>query len=301
MEYRIDDLLDEYFDASVSLDTMAYTSADTIKEMTMNKIKGEERGKRRYRKPGVLLVAAAVATLLFGTAMASCVTYFSFREVEEPLDLGYFYITEDDVQQYVDIVDATCAIDLNIPEDVNAQDKVVYYRLNWLPTEYEGEVLPTQPPDMIGIDDEGWIPMFSQVFADLGFIKDGAIVEEFDSSRDLIAYQITVSPVPAPEYDKVLYSIGDVTLVKQDYWNGWGRVEVTVEYENMWQEPVNYLLLYDPEDNVLVTICGMMGLEVFEKIAENMELKVSDELIEYYVPDYDYIGTPATQIDMSRG
>ena len=44
-----------------------------------------------------------------------------------------------------------------------------------------------------------------------------------------------------------------------------------------------------------------MGLEVFEKIAENMELKVSDELIEYYVPDYDYIGTPATQIDMSRG
>ena len=302
MEYRIDDLLDEYFDTSVSMDTMAYTSADTIKEMTMNKIKHEGRGTRRRWKLRGLLAAVVAAMLLIGTAVASCVTYFSFREVEDTEDLEHYYIDLSGTSY----AGATYAVELNIAEDVKSQENMVYYRLNWLPTEYDGEALPTQEVMGLAMDDEGWLPVGSQAFADLGFIRDGAIVDEFDISRNVIAYQINVYPISEEQYDQTFYFSGDVTLIKQDNWNGWGRIELTVDHRSAtvgptWEEPVNYLLLYDPEENILVNICGMMDLNVLEEIAENLEFKVSDEPIETYYPSYEYGETTMHFVGMSRG
>ena len=49
MEYRIDDLLDEYLDDSVPFETMSYTSANTIKEMTMKKINPKHNTSRPTR------------------------------------------------------------------------------------------------------------------------------------------------------------------------------------------------------------------------------------------------------------
>ena len=299
MEYRIDDLLDEYFDASVSLDTMAYTSADTIKEMTMYKIKNEGHSPRRPWKPRVLLAAVVAAMLLIGTAVASCVTYFSFREVEDTSKIAYYSDMGNDEYQYVDFPNMTYAIELDIPEDAKSQENMVYYRLNWLPTKYDGKTLPIQDPKLLEMDDEGWMPFHSQVCADLGFVNG-----EFVPSRDIIAYQVNIDTLQEHEYDTIRYLSGDVTLVKQEYWNGWDCMELTADYSREtyapnWKLPVNYLLMYNPKDNVTVKICGMMDFETLEKIAKNMEIKVSDEPYEYCVPEH--IGTVRAPIDMGRG
>ncbi len=289
MEYRIDDLLDEYFDTSVSLETMEYTSADAIKELTVNRIKTEGRSTRRLWKPGVLLAAVVAATLLIGTAVASCVTYMHLREVEDSAEtIWYSYVESIDEYQRVYWPNAQYAVDLEIPEDAKSQENMVYYRLNWLPSE------PCEY--MFGnIREDGWIPFNVQTWEDLG---------------GTIPYQINVTTIQEHEYDKVYYLNGATTLVKQDNWNGWNRMELTVDYTGTdglnalhWEEAVNYLLLYDPEENIFINICGMMDLDTFEKIAEYMEIMVSDEPYKYadVEPNPNHVGTPAGILDLARG
>ena len=299
MEYRIDDLLDEYRDTSISLKTMEYTSADAIKEMTVNKISSQGCGTRRRRKPGVILAAAVAATLLVGTAVASSAKFFSTRDVEDSSETAYYSDIGNGQYQYVEFPDTTFAIELDIPEDAQPQEHMVYYRVNWLPTEYEGRTIPAQDPKLLQMDDEGWMPFTAQVCADLGFVGG-----QLTPNCDIIAYQVNINTLQEHEYDIVRYLSGDVTLVKQEYWNGWDCIELTADYRAedsgaKWDTPVNYLLMYNSKDNIFVNICGMMDFEALEKIAQNMEIRVSDELYEYTVPED--IGTPAGMLNMGRG
>ena len=91
---------------------------------------------------------------------------------------------------------------------------------------------------------------------------------------------------------------GKETLIKQDMWNGYERTEIVVDYTDTPHSftTVNYLILFQPEDNYLVYIGGTDSMETMEKIVENLEIKVGGELTEFYDA-----GSDIAWFDLGRG
>ena len=100
MEYRIDDLLDEYLDQSVPIETMAYTSANTIKEMTMKKINHETTTPRRKGHKRLFSVALAAA-LVFALSITAFAAYSIHLQRQEALR-NALQIEQNNVTGYVE-------------------------------------------------------------------------------------------------------------------------------------------------------------------------------------------------------
>ena len=278
MKLSISDLMDCCTAEDIELTVEINTAS--IKTKTLARIRPKD--SRHHKSLRLLLVAAVITTLLIGTVTASYITYLSLRTVANAEEtIWYDFIAGTGEYQQVYHPYAQYAIDLEIPEDAKPQENMVYYRLNWLPSE-------SPSYDFGEVNEDGWMPFHCQTWEDLG---------------ETIPYQINISTIQQHEFEIVYYLSGDTTLIKQDNWNGWNRMELTVDYTKngglRWDEPVNYLLLYSPDDNIFINICGMMDLKTFETIAENMEIKVSDEPYEYCVPNT--LGMPAGMLDLSRG
>ena len=100
MEYKIDDLLDEYLDQSVPMETIAYTSANTIKEMTMKKIRNENTQPRRKGHKKLFTVALA-ATLVFALSITAFAAYSIHLQRQEALR-NALQIKQNNVTGYVE-------------------------------------------------------------------------------------------------------------------------------------------------------------------------------------------------------
>lgn len=100
MEYRIDDLLDDYLDQSVPMETMAYTSANTIKEMTMKKIRNENTLPRSKGHKRIFTVALAAA-LVFALSITAFAAYSIHQQRQEALR-GMLQVDENHVNSYVE-------------------------------------------------------------------------------------------------------------------------------------------------------------------------------------------------------
>ena len=100
MEYRIDDLLDEYLDQSVPMETMAYTSANTIKEMTMKKIRNENNLPRRkgHKRIFTATLAAALVFALSITAIAA----YSFHQQQQEALRNRLQVDNNHISSYVE-------------------------------------------------------------------------------------------------------------------------------------------------------------------------------------------------------
>lgn len=288
MKLPISDLMEACTAEDISIETHINTEA--VKQTVLSRIQAEPPKRKRF-KPSILLVAAAVMALLVGTAVATP-TVLSGREVTDTDEtFHYDYHNGKDIYYESYYEDAGYVIEFDIPEDATPQDHHVEFRLGWLPEEYEG--VPITP---IYYTLNEWAQ--GQVGTDLG------LLEEFGEYIDIIPYQVNVWGKKADSFETKYYLNGETTLVKQDNWNGWNRMELTVDYTNSnalrWEYPVNYLLLYDPEENIFVNICGMMDLETLEQIAEHMEVRVTDELCQH-VPSYEHKGPSVAMLDLSRG
>lgn len=100
MEYRIDDLLDDYLDQSVPMETMAYTSASTIKEMTMKKINHENTTPRRKGHKKIFTVALAAA-LVFALSITAFAAYSLHQQRQDALR-NALQIEQNNVTGYVE-------------------------------------------------------------------------------------------------------------------------------------------------------------------------------------------------------
>ena len=101
MEFRIDELLDGFEDQSVQIQTVEYTSADRIKELTMKKIKQDhaERNPRRgVRKLFTVMLAAALVVALTAGAFAA----FSIHQKRQQQLREALRIEENQVESYVE-------------------------------------------------------------------------------------------------------------------------------------------------------------------------------------------------------
>ena len=101
MEFRIDELLDGFEDQSVQLQSAEYTSADRIKELTMEKIKRNytvENRRRGARKLFTVMLAAALVLALSAGVFAA----FSIHQKRQQQLRGHLKIDENHVASYVE-------------------------------------------------------------------------------------------------------------------------------------------------------------------------------------------------------
>lgn len=100
MEYRIDDLLDDYMDDSAPLNPRSYTSAETIKEMTMKKIRTENTLPRR-RGHKRLFTTALAAALVFALSITAFAAYSIHQQRQDALR-NTLQVDENNVASYVE-------------------------------------------------------------------------------------------------------------------------------------------------------------------------------------------------------
>ena len=91
---------------------------------------------------------------------------------------------------------------------------------------------------------------------------------------------------------------GEAEVVRQDMWNGFERTELVIDYTGTHHSytKASYVLLFQPEDNYLVFIGGTSPIEILERIAENLEIRVGAELTELYDS-----GSDIAMLDIGRG
>ena len=288
MRQAITELMDDCCVEEIDICSEIDTSA--VKADVLGRIRAEAKPVRRFRLR-LVLVAAAVMTLLIGTAAAAGNGMFS-RSVEDSGETTWqSYVPEGETYQTVSWPDASYALEF---APTKSQENTVYYRLGWLPEEWEGTALSAP------VSTAQWTPDSHRI------IQEFPLYNRPTDSVDTIPYLIEMFTIQTHEFDYVYYLNGEVTEVKRDTWNGWERLELTVNYTDAamfrWSVPVNYLLLYDPDESILFKICGMMDLETYERMAEHLEIKISDEPAEYTVPTADqHIGSPSIILDLGRG
>jgi len=94
-----------------------------------------------------------------------------------------------------------------------------------------------------------------------------------------------------PDYQLVMMDHSEI--VKQELWGDYEVTEVINDNEHMGK--VNYVLLFDRANGILLRVGGVDDMEVLEKIAQNLEVRITDEEVTHD-PDYN-IGI----INVARG
>lgn len=298
MKLTISELMEQCSAASVDL--TADIDTEAVKQNVLARIQAEPPKGKRF-KPTVLLVAAAVMTLLVGTAVATGRDLRGWF-VDDPDEATRIYAYEEDGGiKYVkqEFPDAAYAMSLDFEEP---QENLVYYKLNWLP-------YPAHDPWPKPVDTADWLPNYEVIEND-GYYTN----EERPYQRNgEMLYQVRVSPLQ--ETDTVYYFNGEVISESTDVWNGMSRLKLTIDYKESayvydYGAPVNYLILVDSENRVMIYIAGTLGFADLEKIAKNLEIKVSDTVdpnLEYLEelrkenPLREQIGTPISIMDLGRG
>lgn len=277
MKIPITDLMDDCCPEQVIVGKAVNT--DAVKENILARIHAEIKPVRHFR-PGVLLVAAALMTLLVGSAVAYERAIYT-HSVDDAREADRIVVYYDDTGKVVDadvleLPDAQFAVSYQVDQP---QYNVIEYKLGWLP--YPAHNTWPKP-----VSTEGWLDNVSDAYIQ----NDGyyAVPDHPYRQLDEMLYQIQVTGLT--DSDAVHYYSGTPTVVKEDTWEGWNRLEFTIDYTDsttvFWGRPINYLILFDPESSVKVQIAGTMDFETYEKIAENMEVRVTDELHYVYTEEW---------------
>ena len=204
-----------------------------------------------------LLVAAVIAAALFATALAAGLFGTSVKETD-----GLQGTWGGD--QTVDFYDARHYVTF----ESEAPRHSVTFKADWLPSD---------PTAGAGGEFTGYL------------CNDG--------EGEILPY--VINAFNCTDLQGIRYCFhGEGGVVKQDTWNGYERTELTLDYTNtpIHFGTVNYLLLFQSEDNYLIYIAGTDSMETLEKIAENLEIQVGEEITELYDA-----GSDIASFDLGRG
>ncbi len=277
MKLPITELMNDCCPEQVELQCEVCT--EQIKDNVLAHIHAEQKPPRRFRL-SVLLAAALVISLLAGTVAAagSAIKNRIVADAHEADRVILYYGDDDTVTDtfVAEMPDAQFALTYEVNRP---QYHSIDYKLNWLP-------YPAHDPWPKPIDTDGWLNNTTHAYIQ----NNGYYTIEGHPYRqtDEMLYQLRITGLT--DGDTVYYYNGTPTVVKQDQWNGWTRIEFTIDYTDSatipWGRPINYLILFDPETSVQVQIAGTMDFEIYEKIAENMEIRITDELHYIYTEEW---------------
>lgn len=280
MQIRITDLMDGCCPEKAEPGRQDAELARRIEREVFMKLNVDNRQIRRRKVFRIALIAAVIAALMTVTAFAAGLFTMERHEVEESEEVsGYwrFYDEEGNLTeaQKLTYPDAGIVFTFYGPED--GEYNRPEFRFGWLPE--EGEHYEEQKSRS-----EGWMYSYGQM-----------------CHCDIISCQAGVMSVPVNGYQGVLN--GEATVLKEETWDCWAVTEVQVDYTDSkmvrWQEPVNYIYMFDEERGYLAYVKGCDDMDTLEKIAKNMEIRESD------TPNTSY-GNPMDEIqigmfDLGRG
>ena len=276
MQIRITDLMDGCCPEKAEPGRQDAELARRIEREVFMKLNVDNRQIRRRKVLRIALIAAVIAALMTVTAFAAGLFTMERHQVEDSEEVsGYwrFYDEEGNLTeaQKLTYPDAGIVFTFYGPED--GEYNRPEFRFGWLPE--EGEHYEEQKSRS-----EGWMYSYGQM-----------------CHCDIISCQAGVMSVPVNGYQGVLN--GEATVLK----DCWAVTEVQVDYTDSkmvrWQEPVNYIYMFDEERGYLAYVKGCDDMDTLEKIAKNMEIRESD------TPNTSY-GNPLDEIqigifDLGRG
>lgn len=280
MQIRITDLMDGCCPEKAEPGRQDAELARRIEREVFMKLNVDNRQIRRRKVLRIALIAAVIAALMTVTAFAAGLFTMERHEVEESEEIsGYwrFYDEEGNLTeaQKLTYPDAGIVFTFYGPED--GEYNRPEFRFGWLPE--EGEHYEEQKSRS-----EGWMYSYGQM-----------------CHCDIISCQAGVMSVPVNGYQGVLN--GEATVLKEETWDCWAVTEVQVDYTDSkmvrWQDPVNYIYMFDEDRGYLAYVKGCDDMDTLEKIAKNMEIRESD------TPNTSY-GNPLDEIqigmfDLGRG
>mgnify|MGYP000319021130 CR=1 FL=1 len=280
MQIRITDLMDGCCPEKAEPGRQDAELARRIEREVFMKLNVDNRQIRRRKVLRIALIAAVIAALMTVTAFAAGLFTMERHQVEDSEEVsGYwrFYDEEGNLTeaQKLTYPDAGIVFTFYGPED--GEYNRPEFRFGWLPE--EGEHYEEQKSRS-----EGWMYSYGQM-----------------CHCDIISCQAGVMSVPVNGYQGVLN--GEATVLKEETWDCWAVTEVQVDYTDSkmvrWQEPVNYIYMFDEERGYLAYVKGCDDMDTLEKIAKNMEIRESD------TPNTSY-GNPLDEIqigmfDLARG
>lgn len=209
--------------------------------------------KRRILRRSIL--AAAIVLALVGTVIAVARSQMKTEDVSEEM-IG-FYSQNRDFPQGGDVFHEYEDAQLMLTFGIEGECHDVQFQAGWLPAEPNG-----LDEDK---DGDGWTTYLS--------CRDGVVCP----------YEIVVIHGNLLRDAKYVFN-GTTEIVKEDEWEGYDRMEITVDYTGTQYEgwvqdsTMHYLLLFSTENHYLVKIAGTSDYETLEKIAENLDIRVSEEL-----------------------
>ena len=227
---------------------------------TENKEELMHSKKRKITR--IVLIAAAIAVLLAATALAAGIFGTRATPVEDGSGLsgtwGDVTATFPDTEMYLTF------------ESANPHHEV-YFKAGWLPT----------PATVNEADENG----YSWYLADEG---EGQ-VEPY-----------CINSYNRANINGIRYALnGKAEVVLQDEWNGLERTEIAVDYsgsEYITFPTANYIMLFDSAANWMIQIAGTSDMATLEKIADNLDIRVGDEVTDQHETGFDI-----AWFDLGRG
>ena len=271
MKLSISDLTGDCFPEEITLGKKDAARAARIKEAVMKNIQQEEKIKRSSGLKVIRIVAlvAAIMAALTATAYAAGLFRMHMDRPEEGTVVSGTW-TERNEDGTVDHVQTWTYPDAGFVFTFEAETTphVVKFKPGWLPEHSAG-------PSFGMPDAEGWY----QYLSDNGEGKD-------------IPYVIQIMYMNA---GRTLVLNGDCQVIKEGTFGDYQLKEITCHYIPEYLNDSNYLLLIDEDEGFCLIVSGTNSMEDMEHIAEELEIQVTDEPVDYD-PDFT-IG----QINIGRG
>lgn len=229
---------------------------ERVKIRTFEKLGLERPGnKKRLSRPvRTAFMLAAIISVLSVSAFAGVRFAMLHERTEEPV-IGYWREIDENggilSEQKVAYPDAGMIFSFEgVETDVNKPEFRCYY----LPSE----------ADFGYTDEEGWT----------GYISDSG-------EGDSIPYVVSASAVSIAKRTLVLE--GKPQVLSEEKRGDWYVMEISSDYSQCSGRYVyesncaNYILMFDEERGWLVTVMGTSGMDTLRRIAENLEIRESEQ------------------------
>lgn len=237
-----------------------------IKSRVSAAVSGQPRKRKKWGLS--LLIAAVVAMLTVGTVAAVVVSQMSRRELSD--EVVYNHGSAEETRMNCVWTDATLGFDF----EIEGECREVYVRPGWLPV-----------PDGYGNAD-----------AD-GFRTYGASGQDYGTN----AWELEVLWGNRLR-DTTWFLSGNAEIIEESSWNGFHCLKVTVYRDHSNLPNVHYLLLFSSADNYLIRLCSLQGFDTLEKMAEELEIRVTDTVVlEAPVTDSELFSNQPLDMDGHAG
>ena len=257
MKIAIADMAADCFPENVSFDGFDAESTARITTRVMKKINAEPR-HRRYvvqKVVSTILIAAVLVSLLTATACALGLFKLNKNLITDDYVPHGRWIDRDDTGQIIRV------------QDLDYPDANLFFT-------FDGDVMPHYIEFK-----PGWLPMEGY-----GWTEDGWYSyygNDGDSIMEQVPYKIEVF-YALPGYQLVLMHKSEIVEETT-----WGEHEITeLINHDPYTGDANYVLLFSPEHGYIIQVAGGLSMETLEKIAQDLEVRILDEEVEYN-PDYN--------------